>query len=271
MDIALTYYKIFDKEFYLKNYPHFDKDSSKNELFSHWLQNGKKFNYIINKQQAIQRFEIGLNHSKELIKMVDVNPNNNIIFNILIRTSSRPEYFKKCIDSILGQNFKGDINIFVSYDNEETYDYLKKYLHVIKAFKMESNQDYGFNLYCNNLLQKVESGWIIILDDDDQFLSNRALEIISSYIKKENQLIIWNFLRPDRIVRPKEEFVFSEIDTTCFCFNNSYKNKASWIAERGSDFHFFSNLGKKRNLEKKFLNLVLTRTIYDDRIANYGN
>ncbi len=271
MDIALTYYKIFDKEFYLKNYPHFDKDSSKNDLFSHWLQNGKNLNYIINKEQAIQRFKIGLEHSHELIKLTNYNPNNDIIFNILIRTSSRPEYFKKCIDSILEQNFKGEINIFVSYDNDETYEYLKKYLHVIKAFKMESNQDYGFNLYCNNLLEKVNSGWIIILDDDDRFLSNRALEIISSYIKKDNQLIIWNFLRPDRIVRPKEEFKFSEIDTTCFCFHNSFKNKASWIAERGSDFHFFSNLGKETNLEKKFLNLVLTRTIYDDRIANYGN
>jgi hypothetical protein len=271
MDIALTYYKIFDKEFYLKNYPHFDKDSSKNELFFHWLQNGKKFNYIINQEQAIRRFKIGLEHAEKLIEMTHYKPNCDIVFNILIRTSRRPEYFNNCIQSILNQTFKGKVNVFVTYDNKETQEYLKKYLHVIKAFKMESNKDYGFNLYCNNLLQKVEYGWIIILDDDDQFLSNGALEIISSYIKRDNQLIIWNFLRPDRIVKPKEEFVFSEIDTTCFCFNNKYKNKSYWKAERGSDFFYFDNLGRVPDLKKKFINLVLTRTIYNDRIANYGN
>ena len=271
MDFALTYYKIFDEDFYIKNYPHFDKDSTKKELFSHWLQNGKKYNYIINKEQAIKRFNIGLEHSQELIKLKKYNPNNKIVFNILIRTSKRPEYFKKCIESILNQTFKGDINIFVSYDNDETYEYLKKYLHVIKVYKMEKQGDYGFNLYCNRLLQKVNEGWIIFLDDDDQFLSDKALDIISSHIERENQLLIWNFLRPDRIIKPKEEFIFSEIDTTCFCFNNSYKNKACWIAERGSDFYYFGTLAEERNLEKKFLNLALTRTIYNDRIANYGN
>ena len=271
MDFALTNYKFFDEDFYKKNYPHFDKDISKNDLFSHWLQNGRDLNYVINQEQAIQRFKIGLDHSNELIKLTNYIPNNDIIFNILIRTSGRPEYFKKCVESILEQNFKGKVNILVSYDSEETYNYLRNYLDCIKIFKFEKSGDYGFNLYCNYLMDKVEEGWIIFLDDDDKFLSPEVLDIISSNIEIENQMIIWNFLRPDRIVRPKEEFVFSEIDTTCFCFNNSYKNKASWIAERGSDFHFFSNLGNEKNLEKKFLNLVLTRTIYNDRIANYGN
>ena len=203
--------------------------------------------------------------------MTQYTPNCDIVFNILIRTSRRPEYFNNCIQSILNQTFKGKVNVFVTYDNKETLEYLKQYIDKINIFKMENGENYGFNLYCNFLLEQVKEGWIIFLDDDDKFLSNQALDIISSNIKEDNELVIWNFLRPDRIVKPKEEFVFSEIDTTCFCFNNKYKNKSYWKAERGSDFFYFDNLGKVPDLEKKFINLVLTRTIYNDRIANYGN
>ena len=58
----------------------------------------------------------------------------------------------------------------------------------------------------------VKEGWIIFLDDDDMFLTNNSLSIISSYISSESDLIIWNYLRPDKIISPNNNFVKGEID-----------------------------------------------------------
>ena len=78
--------------------------------------------------------------------------------------------FNKCIKSILTQSYK-NFRILVSYDDEETNRYLKNY-SMIEKFSManiKSDKKYKFNLYFNELLNKVEKGWIIFLDDDDEW------------------------------------------------------------------------------------------------------
>ena len=74
--------------------------------------------------------------------------------------------------------------------------------------EVESKEKYKFNLYCNVLMSKVESGWIMFLDDDDKLTHNKVLSIINENIEDENIMYIWKFLRPDKIIYPNECKIF---------------------------------------------------------------
>ena len=271
MDINLLNFEIFDEDFYRNNYLKFKNIKSKKDLFLHWLNFGKDENLVLNKKQLTERYKLNLNYSNKLIKVLKFKENPDVIFNILIRTSERPEYFKKCMESIKKQNFKGKVNVYVCYDSLETLKYVKEYEGINLVFKENDKKYYSFNLYCNLLLKEVEEGWIIFLDDDDMFITENTLSIISSRIEDEDDLIIWEFLRPDKIISPQSNFKLGEIDTTCFCFNNKNKEKSEWISDRCSDFHFFKKLDDNNDFNKKFLYVPLVKTIYNDIIANYGS
>ena len=54
--------------------------------------------------------KLNINYSSELLENFKFKENPDIIFNILIRTSERPDYFKKCMESIKKQTFSGKVN-----------------------------------------------------------------------------------------------------------------------------------------------------------------
>ena len=271
MDNNLLNFNIFDEKFYHDNYLKFNNLKSKNELFQHWLLHGRHQNFCLNQEQLKYRYKFNICHADKLLKNIKYEENAEIVFNILIRTSNRPNYFKKCIESVRKQTFSGKVRIHVCYDTLETFKYVKTYRDINLIFIENDSKYYSFNLYCNELLDEVKDGWIIFIDDDDMFITDKALSIISSNLKNENDLIIWEFLRPDKIITPKQKFKLGEIDTTCFCFHNNLKNKSKWVSDRCSDFTYFEKLDQNCNFNKIFLNLPLTKTIYKDKIANYGS
>ena len=270
MDFNLLNIKIFDEDFYKKNYLKFSKHNTERDLFLHYIKFGRKQNLSINSDLLKHYYKMNNDYSQRILENYKFEENPRIIFNILIRTSNRPKFFKKCIGSILEQNYSGKVNIFVCCDTPETLEYVSKYKGINIINKEKINTHYSFNLYCNDLLDIVNTGWIIFLDDDDEFINENCLGIISSKIKKNDNLLIWQFLRPDKIISPQEKFQLGELDTTCFCFHYSFKSEARWISQRCSDFYFFKNLDDKCNFDKIFLNMPLTKTIYSDIIANYG-
>ena len=270
MDFNLLNYNVLDVEFYKKNYNHFNSKYTKNDIFLHWLKHGEKEGCVLNQQQLNNRYELNISHTNELLELLEYKENNEIEFNILIRTSERPEYFKECLESIKDQKFTGKVNIYVCYDTVNTLNYLKKYEGINLIFYEKIYKSYNFNLYCNKLLDQVKEGWIIFMDDDDKFINNNCLQIISAEIKDDKDLIIWNFLRPDKIIAPKEKFIIGEIDTTCFCFNSKYKKKSKWIDKKCSDLFFFKELDNKVKFNKKFIRVALVRTIYSDFVAGYS-
>lgn len=96
------------------------------------------------------------------------------MFNILIRTSGRPKFFERCIESVLAQTY-GNYRILVSDDGDSDY----AYDYPVEVIKVRKREGYCFwNLYMNELLAKVDKGWIIYLDDDVTMKPD-ALEIIS--------------------------------------------------------------------------------------------
>ena len=97
---------------------------------------------------------------------------NQVLINILTRTSNRPFYFAECRNSIVNQSYR-NIRHIVSVDDNYTYNYVKEngllnqdILHLERPTRM-STSHMPYNLYMNSLIKEVKEGWIMFLDDDD--------------------------------------------------------------------------------------------------------
>jgi hypothetical protein len=279
----------FDWRFYLDLYPDLRKANINTEISAllHYA------NYGVKEKRAPNRkvLENNIKKHKDIIsqeekKSEEIFKNmiffNNPFINILIRTSYRPEYFEKCINSILNQHYKY-YRIIICYDKENSIEYLHKYLdnpyiyyyHVEQKLR-ENPEIYKFNLYCNSLLDKVDDGYIMFMDDDDCYTHNYALNIISDNIKSHEDLLVWKLLRTDKLIYPNDvnNIKLGEISTVNFCFHSKYKNKSMWSDKQYSDYNFYSNLvsNKDINFNIKFVDYILTQTCIDIlNIGNFGN
>lgn len=184
-----------------------------------------------------------------------------ILINIVTRTSQRPIGFDKCHTSIQNQSYSR-VKHIVSYDHKEDLKYLKKYkVFKVKVDKLqlisEDSSNYRnlplyspHNLYCNELLKKVEEGWVMFLDDDDMLAHNNVLKELSSKIRRANQdtLFIWQMQYPDGTVLPsndlfkKKEIRINNIGSPCFIFHSKYSSMAKWDSGKCADFRFLEQL-----------------------------
>lgn len=184
----------------------------------------------------------------------------NILINVLTRTSNRPIGFDNLRYSITNQTYK-NIRHIVSYDNDEDLNYIEKYdVEKVKVNNLNQekiNHPDGFtpafyNLYCNDLLDQVVDGWICFLDDDVNVFHNNVFKEIASLIKKNDSetMFFWQSRYPNRIVIPDKKRVKDEkieiynIDTSCFLFHSNYKNYARWDGWKVSDYRFIKSLSE---------------------------
>jgi hypothetical protein len=172
----------FNYKFYTELYNDL-KNLTKNQALDHYLKHGisekrisckEEFNDIINNNLLKIK-----NQKKTLNNMKFQKPENKL--NILIRTSMRPEFFKKCIKSILSQKYT-NFYVYICYDKEDSLSYLNdyesKYTNITTFFiQNDSVEKYKFNLYNNTLMDKVIDGFIIFLDDDDIFCHDMCFKI----------------------------------------------------------------------------------------------
>lgn len=180
-------------------------------------------------------------------------------FNILVRTSGRPNYFAACIESIKRQSYPY-FQVLVSYDTPDTYEYVCNYenikiIPVEKAqHKPEPRKEHPANvelflpnLYFNKLLQYTQEGYIIFLDDDDCFLENDTLETLNNYINGPDDLLFWRVrFSKNRLLPRDENFgqppIFTQINTSGFSFHTNYLSTGQWDGWRGGDYFVVSKL-----------------------------
>lgn len=237
-----------------------------------------------NEYNEYKEYEERLKKVNQLIEKDEKSyiPNNNIQnkINILIRTCLRPTYFKKCIESILSQQYH-NYAIHIAYDRHESYEYIAPYessnLNVSSYYINKDNvsqQKYRFNLYCNDLMDHVQDGFIIFLDDDDMFTHSHVLQMINDRLVNEETIVLWNFSRPDSEICPSSapKVYLGGIDTSCVCFHSKWKRFSRWPDRQCGDFIFYSRLMKNLGKRVKYVysNLIWTKTIYTDHIANLG-
>jgi len=185
------------------------------------------------------------------------------LINILTRTSNRPNGFRKNRESILGQTYK-NINHIVCTDDKDSINYIKEngitdYLLVNREELIQNDKSIDpktgryspHNLYFNEMIKKVESGWVIYLDDDDRFVDNTSVEQIVNLINKsdEDTIIYWrmvygngHFLPLDMSNNQKPKI--GGIGSPCFTFNIKYGKDILWDGWKCGDFRFIETLHK---------------------------
>ena len=254
---------IKDKESAIKHYRDFGFNESR-------ISCEEELNDILNKNLST------IKKQNELLNKTNFKKPENKL-NILIRTSMRPEFFNECIKSVLNQNYS-NYHVYVCYDKKECLNYLYDYSLNNKSITIfyinnDSNKKYKFNLYNNILKGFVSDGFIIYLDDDDVFTNNNCFKVINENIRNDNNILIWKFMKPDKLIYPKDinNIKIGEIDTTSICFHSKFKNVAKWIDEQCGDYHFYTELFSKLKEMNQFniikVNYILTKTIYHNKFC----
>jgi hypothetical protein len=222
-------------------------------------------------EHAFERVVLNLCENTQFLYLRDQK------INILIRNTYRPSYFPKCINSILNQTHQ-NFKVIMCYDDDDCLEYLDKYknnpkIEIFKATEVNRTGQAFYNLYCNQLLDKVKKGWIMFLDDDDLLINKNSLQNIASNLDNKDDMLFWKVKIANRIIYPKnihniEKFNVSGIG---FCFNSKYKNLARWDCERCSDYRFITKLLKnKKDFKRKFVNKILTGVQHTDKMGLLG-
>lgn len=187
------------------------------------------------------------------------------MINILIRTSNRPKEFKKCINSIKAQTYK-DVRAVVCTDDNKSLLYIDEYKHdfIHNVFTLTSTGiPYNWNLYCNDLKERVTEGWFFYLDDDDYIINKFALSQIAPHLSEEYGTIC-QFNRGRRakpILKPgnvnPSEIIKGRIGGSCIFLHHTHKNVADWDGDKAADYRFIRDVAQK--LPLKFINIVVVQ------------
>lgn len=158
---------------------------------------------------------------------------------ILIRTSRRPRYFARMMDSINKQTYP-NIKTIVHTD-EPTDEYIEGDI-IIQGERITVNPDIRinapYNLYCNRLLDAIPEGdgWYYFLDDDD-ILS--APDVIEKFVENAKEDHI-NIARVSRYgyLWPKNWGTDNRFHTESFFIHTKNKHLARWWGNRGGDHNY---------------------------------
>ena len=248
----------FDYIFYTLFYPDLNNLSC-GEAMKHFLTWGKKEKRVCNKrmlQEFQDEIKLKITEEYENLDIDKISLRGEKMFNVLIRTSNRPENFMRCIGSVLDQKYT-NYKVYVCHDIIESLDYLDKYDDKIEYFPVftKSKEKYKFNLYCNQLLAKVEDGYVIFLDDDDVFCHDQVFNILN-YCMDDETLLIWKFFRPDKIIYPSsmKNINLGEIASCGFCSNIKNYKSCKWGDKKNGDFYFIGKVIEKNKPKIKLLN-----------------
>lgn len=257
----------FDHRFYLSYYPDlFEKGFyTRSHAFKHWKNYGRKegrIGSLIDKKYL---------HNKDVLRNEVISLSNasaaktNPFVNIISRTNNRKQLFSRNREQLTNQKYHYWRQI-VSVQNKTSLSYVKKaglnQLDIV-CVKRESENPYFFNLFINHLLDKVNEGWIIFLDDDDLLVSENSLSIIAGQLMDEDCIYIWKTWFPDKIIPSSTDpYVIEEGDiASCsYAFHSKHKSIAEWDDKRAADYRCFKNLRKE--LKPVFFDKILTRISY---------
>lgn len=187
------------------------------------------------------------------------------MINILIRTSNRPQLFRRCMVSIHNQIYQ-DINLIICTDLVKSLDYVKAYANGLsyKVFTTErSGVQYSWNLYCNQLKERVTDGWFFYLDDDDYLIDKFCLAQIAPHLSEDHGTIC-QFNRGRRAkprlkvgdVKP-EEIIQGRIGGSCIFLHHTHKHLADWDDKKAADFRYIRDVAQK--LPLKFIDIVVVQ------------
>lgn len=184
--------------------------------------------------------------------------NDDPLINILVRCKSREQGLERLYNSLKGQTYK-NWRVIASYEDESTWKYLCKYpFEKIKAIptpkpdhKPEGEEYARFlhaNLYLNEMMDRVKSGFIMYLDDDDILKERTGLMGIAKNLDKY-KLTLWKAGRmgTDKTIPMAQDFgtiTAGKISGIAFAFHHSHKHMAQWEPWRRGDYRVIKRLSE---------------------------
>lgn len=149
----------------------------------------------------------------------------------LIRTSNRPELFRRCLESLHWQSYK-DWSVIVGIDSSQASEYTRHYpIHVTVDLRSDFELtkklcgDFFYDIYCETLARYVaDNHWFFFLDDDDYLTSPDALANIASYLTDPSRPVICQFLR-NGVRKPQRNAIREgKIGLPCLFLHSSHKH-----------------------------------------------
>lgn len=185
----------------------------------------------------------------------------NPLINIVTRTSNRPNGFKRCRESIVNQTYK-NIRHIVSIDNLVDEYYVKDsgadYYFVDKSLveKMPDIPDpktgkrFIYNLYFNILFQKINDGWVLIIDDDDYLSSDTIIEELVKNISNNTDMIIFQMQYENGSLLPTIQEIgqvprLGRIGSPCILVHSGIAKSIKWDGWKCGDFRYIAQCWKK--------------------------
>lgn len=189
------------------------------------------------------------------------SPLVNVIINM-----SNPILFKRCIKSVLKQDYK-NINVVVVTNDEKNIKYTRKYnfrhIHINPLMHIK-NENYEKDFIKNvniDIVQEKVKGFIVVLDDTDIFLCKDSLSSVMKSVDK-NKLLIWKTQMPGKIIpKNKKNFKFHNN----ICYHTKHIKLANWKPNKKSLNILIKNFRKK--LKIKCIDEVINK--FDDKYDSY--
>ena len=266
----------FDLDFYLNMYPDIKENGliTYKQAYNHYKNYGKLEGRCCNSIQMLDKYKRNIEEQlTNFNKEVQENDESNTI-NIVVRTHLRKAFFNKAIQSITEQSYMNYI-IHVIYDHNDSLNYIQKWSNELgnklQIHKMVRSSDSPafFDLYCEEVKNNIHTGWIMFLDDDNYLFHKDCLKIINNYIYMDTKIILWSFLRPDKLLKPRiYNIVFGDIDNCSYIFHNSIKNDSSFGDYYGSDYSFIKGIIDKHKDYVQCIDYTMVSTQYTDVVSH---
>ena len=191
------------------------------------------------------------------------------MINILVRTSNRPKCFADCIASIESQTYQ-DYRLIVGSDTREYYPMP---YHPIRYQRELSNgqfiqlreskaRHFPFNLYLNELMRHCKDGYVLFLDDDDEFTSTDSLGIIAKELQNPVDAAFWRVRICENIFPSDKNFgqrpVVKDISGIGLAFHTDYIPMLQFDPYKQADYRLADRIYSLLNVH--WIDEVLTQT-----------
>lgn len=160
---------------------------------------------------------------------------------ILIRTSGRPRFFARAMESVKNQTYE-NIQTIVHTDDPRD-EYVEGDI-IIRDSAYGPEYGSGFyNLYNNRLLNAIPDapGWYCFLDDDDEYAAPDVIARLVEASKPDHINVgrVQRRLKKNVRTFPEKWKAQKSFQTECFFLHTDYKNRAKWWPHLGGD-HYYS-------------------------------
>jgi len=170
------------------------------------------------------------------------------LINILIRTSARPNAFRRCLKSITSQSYP-NIRILIGYDNLAALDYIPKGLETYFV-SADRSLPFFYDAYIPQLFEHVTDGWTFILDDSEVLTPDVLQKVIL-----DAPVVLVQLQRGNIIVPKSVDIKIGQIGFPCVFVHHTLKN-AAYISPYGvGDSLWIKELKEKVGL--KFQEIVV--------------